>query len=311
MRGTVRSALRGGALVEIARRTGVHRVLDEVAERADVTRLGARVQAGSGGAVLVRATLVDGTAALLRVGRAGTPADPAHVADELERLAAAAVPLAPRLLARGEAAGASWVAELALPGRRPAGAGAELTRQVVAACARFPRFDGPPGAVLEDLEGAARMLPGRADRLRRLAAELRSRITGLPSILRHGDLWTGNLLVDRGRLTGMIDWDATHPAGVAGADLVQLLATDARRRAHRSLGAEFVARSWRGERLRRAMAPYWQELGVAPSDELLEVAAIAWWATEIHHTLLRLPHRGADEWWVGANVDAVLVNLGY
>jgi aminoglycoside phosphotransferase (APT) family kinase protein len=155
------------------------------------------------------------------------------------------------------------------------------------------------------------MLPGRADRLRRLAAELRSRITGLPSILRHGDLWTGNLLVDRGRLTGMIDWDATHPAGVAGADLVQLLATDARRRAHRSLGAEFVARSWRGERLRRAMAPYWQELGVAPSDELLEVAAIAWWATEIHHTLLRLPHRGVDEWWVGANVDAVLVNLGY
>jgi|GEM_PF-2282519 len=311
VRGDLRSALRGGALVEIARRDGVRRVLDAVADRADLARLGSRVHAGSGGTLLVRGTLVDGTGVLLRVGRCGTPADPAHVADELERLGAAAVPLVPRLLGRGSCAGASWVAELALAGRRPVRAGGELVRQVVAACTRFPRFEGAPAAVVDDVVGAAALLPERAARLLVLAADLATQARGLPAILRHGDLWTGNLLVDRGRLTGMIDWDAAHPAGVAGADLVQLLATEARRRAHRSLGAAFVARPWRAPAFRRATAQYWAAVGAAPHRELLEVAGIAWWATEVHHTLARLPHRAADERWVAANVDAVLVNLGY
>jgi hypothetical protein len=261
--------------------------------------------------VLVRATLVDGTAALLRVGRAGTPADPAHVADELERLAAAGVPLAPRLLDKGAFAGASWIAEMALPGTRPARASAELVRQVAAACARFPRFAGPPTALVEDVEQAAALLPEHRPRLRRLAGDLATRINGFPAVLRHGDLWTGNLLVDRGRLTGMIDWDAAHPAGVAGADLVQLLATDARRRAHRSLGAAFVTRPWRSPAFRRATAHYWDAIGEAPQVGLLDLAGIAWWASEVHHTLARLPHRAADEHWVAANVDAVLVNLGF
>jgi aminoglycoside phosphotransferase (APT) family kinase protein len=130
-------------------------------------------------------------------------------------------------------------------------------------------------------------------------------------MLRHGDLWTGNLLVDRGRLTGMIDWDAAHPAGVPGADLVQLLATDARRRAHRSLGAAFVTRPWRSASFHRATGPYWEHVGAAPEGDLIEVAGIAWWATEVHHTLLRLPHRADDEQWVRDNVDRVLVSLGY
>jgi len=261
--------------------------------------------------VLVHGTLVDGTAALLRVGRAATPAAPAHVADELERLAEAGVPLAPRLLARGEVAGASWLAELALPGRRPVRATAELTRQVAAACARFPRAEGPPAAVVDDLHGAARLLPERAARLRRLASDLTPRLHGLPAMLRHGDLWTGNLLVDRGRLTGVIDWDAVHPSGVPGADLVQLLATDARRRAHRSLGEAFVSLPWRAEGFRRATAPYWAQVDMAPQPAVLEVAGIAWWATEIHHTLVRLPHRARDEQWVTGNVDGVLEHLGY
>jgi Ser/Thr protein kinase RdoA (MazF antagonist) len=207
-------------------------------------------------------------------------------------------------------AGASWTAEQGLPGRRPARAAPGLVAQVASACARFPRSGGPPTAAVDDLLGAAALLPGRAVALRGLAADLAPRLAALPGILRHGDLWTGNLLVERGRLTGVVDWDAAHPAGVPGADLVQLLATDARMRAHRHLGPAFVARPWRSAAFRRATAAYWRALGLAPDARLLDAAAIAWWATEVHHTMVRLPHRAVDERWLGLNVDAVLAALG-
>jgi aminoglycoside phosphotransferase (APT) family kinase protein len=136
-------------------------------------------------------------------------------------------------------------------------------------------------------------------------------LRGLPAVHRHGDLWSGNLLVDRGRLAGLVDWDAAHPLGVPGSDLVQLLATDARRRAHQPLGQAFVARPWRSTAFRKATAGYWTATGTAPEARLLDAAGLAWWATEVHHTLVRLPHRAADERWITTNVDAVLTALGY
>jgi phosphotransferase family enzyme len=282
-----------------------------VADAAGANRIEDGIYAGSGGSVLVRARLVDGSPVILRVGRAGELGDPANVGDELERLAAAAVPLAPQLVGRGNVCGASWVAELALPGRRPGRVTPTVARQVADACARFPRGDGPPTALAGDLRGAAERLPERAAALGRLAADMDANISRLPAILRHGDLWSGNLLVDRGRLAGMIDWDASHPGGVPGADVVQLLATDARRRAHQHLGDGFLARPWRSEGFRRLTADYWPAVGVRPDDAALEAAAVAWWATEVHHTLARLPHRATDEPWITTNVDAVLAGLGY
>jgi hypothetical protein len=212
---------------------------------------------------------------------------------------------------RGTVAGASWVAEVALPGHQPARVTPAIARQVAEACARFPRAEGPPTALAEDLHGAAERLPSHAGALGRLGADMEPVVSRLPGVLRHGDLWSGNLLVDRGRLAGMIDWDALHPAGVPGADVVQLLATDARRRARQHLGEGFLARPWRAEGFRRLMAGYWPAVAVTPADDALDVAALAWWATEVHHTLVRLPHRATDEHWIATNVDAVLSGLGY
>jgi len=144
----------------------------------------------------------------------------------------------------------------------------------------------------------------------RLAAETSARVRSLPAILRHGDLWAGNLLVDRGRLSGLVDWDAAHPAALPGADLLQLLATDFRRRAGRALGPEFLNRPWRSPAFSQATAGYWPVLGIRPDDALLELVGIAWWATEVHGTLARLPHRANDERWVVTNVDRVLRALG-
>jgi phosphotransferase family enzyme len=308
-RSRFRAALRAGVLVEIVSRAGAPRVLDAVATAADAAVLGGRIHVGAGGTVLVPARLGDGSRAVLRVARAGAPGDPAPLGDTLETLAHAGVSLAPTLLAHGLAARASWTAEQALSGRRPARATSSLVQQAAEACGGFPRSDDPPTAPIDDLRGAARRLPDRAPALTRLSSELAPVLRDLPSVLRHGDLWTGNLLVDREQLVGVIDWDAIHPRGVPGSDLVQLVGTDARRRAHQHLGEAFLGRPWRSTAFRRATARYWPAVGTAAVPALLDAAGIAWWASEVHHTLVRLPHRAADERWIATNVDAVLTAL--
>jgi hypothetical protein len=308
--GGVGAALRGGALVELSAGSAPARVLDAAAAAAGVRPSGRGFHAGAGGVMLVRGVLADGAPAVLRVALVGAPGEPDRVADALELLARAHVPLTPRLQAHGHTAGASWVAERALPGRRPPRATASLVRQLVDFCGAFPRNDRPPGATSVDLSAIAAVLPERNASLGALASRVSGGLQSLPSILRHGDLWAGNLLVDRrGRLAGVVDWDAAHPEGVPGADLLQLVATEFRRKTHRALGPAFLVRPWRLPEYLEATARYWPPLGIRPDDDLLDAVGLAWWAAEVHGTLARLPHRASDERWVETNVDRVLEGL--
>jgi hypothetical protein len=313
VRGRARGALRGGLLVEIAGPAAGPRVLDAIAASAGA-RLAGAIHAGAGGTLLVPVRLGegngddDGARAILRVGPAGSAGDPAPVAETVQRLAGR-LPVAPPLR-RGRLAGASWTLEPALPGRPPARLSARLLRQVAAACARLPVRPGPPTALREDLRGAAALLPAHAGALQDLALRLGPRLAPLPAVMRHGDLWTGNLLVANGTLAGIVDWDAAHPAGVPGADLVQLVGTDWRRRHRCALGRAALERSWRRRLIGADTAPYWAALGVQPDDDLLDLAVAGWWASEVHHTLLRFPQRAADAAWVTANVAAVLDGFG-
>lgn len=311
LRGGVRAALRGGALVELVSGPDRPRVLDAVLDAAGVRPAGGWFHAGAGGAMVVRGLLPDGSPAVVRVARAGAPGDPATVVATLRWLGREGVPFTPRLHAHGSTAGASWAAERALPGRRPPRASASLMRQVADVCASFPRSDRPPEATVADLSAVAAVLPDRAGALDALASELAGALGRLPSVLRHGDLWAGNLLVDRGgSLTGLVDWDAAHPSAVPGADLLQLVATELRRAAHLALGPAFLTRPWRSAEFSAAAAAYWPALGISPGDDVLDAVGVAWWATEVHGTLARLPHRAADERWLETNVDRVLTALG-
>ena len=291
---------------------GPVRVLDAVTAAAGVRPSGPSFHAGTGGVMLLQGLLADGSRAILRVAPAEAPGDPGRAADTLERLARARVPLIPRLHARGSTAGASWAVERALPGRRPPRATASLARQVVDVCASFPRGDGPPAATAADLAAVAAALPDRETALSALADELAGSLQALPSMLRHGDLWAGNLLVDhRARLCGIVDWDAAHAEGVPGADVLQLLATELRRAGRHPLGAAFLAHPWRLPEIRQAMARYWAHLQLDADDDVLDAVGVAWWAAEVHGTLARLPHRATDGHWVDVNVDRVLAGLGY
>jgi hypothetical protein len=312
LRGRVRAALRGGVLVELSPGPRRERVLDAVARAAGVSSSQGSLHAGTGGVLLVPGHLSDCSAAVLRVARAGGVRDPTAAVGTLELLRRESVPFTPRLHAHGCTAGASWLAERALPGRRPRRVTDALTRQVADLCALFPRGDGPPIATADDLGAIARLLPDRAGAVTRLAAEVSHSLQDFPSVMRHGDLWAGNLLADgRGSLSGVVDWDAAHPAAVAGADLLQLVATEARRAARLALGPAFLTRPWRLASFARATSGYWRRVGLHPSEEELDVLGVAWWATEVHGTLARLPQRASDPSWLETNVDPVLHRLGY
>lgn len=311
LRSAIRTALRCGALVEVSAPPGGARVLDVVADAAGVSPSRA-LRAGTGGVLLIEGRLPDGTGAILRIARAGAARDPGDLVETLELLARSTVPFTPRLHAHGYTAGASWTAERALSGATPARMTDSLARQLADVCAAFPRDDPPPTATAEDLAAVQTLLPGRADAIGRLAADLAAPLEALPSILRHGDLWAGNVLVDpSGTLSGLVDWDAAHPAAVPGADLLQLVATEFRRAARLSLGPAFLAKPWRLASFARATADYWPRLGIKPDEDALEAVGAAWWVTEVHGTLARLPHRASDASWVQTNVDAVLSGLGY
>ena len=309
LRRDVRAAIRAGALVELQSGPPVERVLDVALGSAGARLIGSRLTFGSGGTLVVRVA-ADAGPGLLRLAQTGTPGDPERLAATLERLAALGVPLAPRPLGHGTAAGGSWTLETVLLGRRPARSSPALARQVALALAAFPRADGPPTALDDDIRGIATQLPRHDDRLNRLADRVAVETAGLPAILRHGDLWSGNILVDHGKLTGFVDWDAAHPAGVPGSDLLQLVAVDLRGRDRLQLGEAYLARPWDSTEFRVAAADYWPRSGIEPTPRSIELAGLAWWAAEVHGTLRRLPQRASDERWLANNVGPVLASLG-
>lgn len=296
LRNAARDALLGGALVvEAAGRDA--RVLDHVATAAGVEVLPEAMHLSSGGSVVARVR-ASGADAVLRIGIADAPGDPSRGAAGLAHLAALEGPF-PRLLGTGRTAGAAWTLESARPGRRVFLLTPSLASQVAAVCAALPAGSGPPGASRRDLEALAGLLPEREDAFLALARSLRGELRSVPSILRHGDLWLGNLLADDRGLSGVVDWDAWDPGSVPGSDVLHLHATSRRIEERCELGEIWAKRPWRDEAFRSILGGPAREV---PDD----VLAIAWWAGEVRGTVSRHIARATDERWLAVNVDAVL-----
>lgn len=308
VRNRIRSAVRAGLLLELSRLPEGSRVLDRVADEAGLTERIRHFHFGAGGSMVVRAA-VGGAPCVLRVASAGTAGDLVPVAATLDHLGRSGVRVAPGLVGHGATCGATWVLEERLPGAPPRSVDPAVLREVVEACAQLPSSAGPPTALADDLHLLGEHLPSRAEALHRVAEEVDGATTGVHGVLRHGDLWAGNLLVHRGRLTGLIDWDAAHPAGVPGADLLHLVADEERRRRGWSTGQMFTARPWRSEGFRQATRSYWSAMGVPPTQDQLDLCGVAWWAGSVAGTLRRFPERAGSEPWVEGNVDRVLALL--
>lgn len=313
-RAVVRRVALCGAVVELTSRRrgaiagGRPRHLDTVAAEAGLLRAGGHARApgfavGAGGAVLVTGVVGD-SPVVLRIAGSEGHGGLHRAAQALSTLTAADFSLAPRLVSHRGDGDSPYSVETRLPGRRPNRLTAKLARQALLACTRLPRRGGPPTSFLQDFACLRRFLPGRAERLAELSDRIRPALERLPSIARHGDLWVGNLLARGQVLTGIVDWDAWHPAGVPAADLLQLAGAAERHAGRRSLGATFSTRPWR--RWGGWLQPYWRALDVDPGTVHLGAIAAAWWATEVAGTVERQPDRATDVSWLGDNVDQVL-----
>jgi Phosphotransferase enzyme family len=300
--------LREGVVVELARRGGggEPRVLDEAAAAAGVARGVGTLHIGITGAIVARVVLAAGRPAVLRAGRSGSPADPAHAAAALERLAPLGLECVPEPVGGGSAGPATWATESQLPGTRPRRLSPELVTAVARFCALLPRGVGPPASFGEDLDALATWLPAfepALDEVRDRAAPVLAR---LPAVLGHGDLWAANLLVADGRLRGVVDWDGWHPSSVPGVDLLHLVGIARAFAGHGTIGEVVREQPWRDPLLARAAASYWAALEVEPSPEVLEVVALAWWAARLHRELSRAPDDARHAAWLRRHVVPVL-----
>ncbi len=300
------SWLRGGLLVELTADARVPRLIDDAATAAGLTQRVNVMHFGAGGQICARGSMRAGGQVVLRVAAGGSPVEPSRAAEALVELEALSLPLIPRLAAQGHAGSAAWTTETLLPGRRADSLSPGLVVAVAEFCARLPHGGSSPTAFASDIASLIEWLPRFRGPLLEFEARAAPVIAGLPSVLRHGDLWRGNLLVQDSTLTGVVDWDAWHPSGVPGTDLLHLVASARAFATRQSFGEVMRERPWERPSFTAATAGYWRELGIEPTRETLEAIGIAWWTMHTKANLQRHPHMVADEGWLKRTVESLL-----
>jgi hypothetical protein len=304
-----RAAVLGGALVELTTANPALRVLDQAAEAAGgIVPVGA-FTAGSGGSILTRLRMRDGSEAMLRVGERDGASDPSRGGEALQWLASAGIPAVPRAIGSGGGGRARWTLESRLTGERAGHPDDAMLDELERFCARLPADCGPPTAPTEDIGRIAAAFPHYASLLATVASFLRPVLRALPAVARHGDLWSGNILIERGMLAGIVDWDNWHPSAVPGTDLLHALAMDEALRSGRELGSVWLGAPWRSPAYQRLTAAYWPALDIWPNAATLQAVGIAWWAGYVAHSIARDPTLVADARWSRLNVDDVLASL--
>ena len=297
--------LRGGVLVEL-RDHGTPSRLDAIMSASGWSVEGA-VRIGSGGGISAVVRRGNGRG-VLRAGRAGTAGDPVTDATALRALAPSSVP-APTLLEADEFDGVSWSIASFVEGSTPPILRPMVRRTIADALANMPPASDEPGnATVEDLRvlrlalteagATTRDLLDALSQLERRASVLSGRCA---QVARHGDLWTGNVITRGDHVAAFVDWDAYHPAANAGADFLQLVATERRLERRMSLGEVWHTEPW--------LEP---DVGahLRASNGDLEAARLAWWASEAANSVRRDRELAADQRWVAINVEAVVASIG-
>jgi len=303
--GAIRSALMSGAVVRLGSGPVQPRVADRVAEQAGHDGGDVKLRVSGDGSVLARVAIPAEPPALLRLATLGGLKDAARNSDALRRLGDAAVTRVPSLLGAGTMLGVGWSTEAELPGLPVRTVSRELLDQVVAWASSLPPSGGTAAAPEERLELIMRSFPRWAVDLGPALQRAQERARDVPGVLEHGDLWAGNLLASEGQLTGVVDWDNWHPAGVPGSDLLHLVAMTRRSQTRLELGELWLERPWAAPEFLEATETYWSRIGLQLTDDLAWLVGVNWWAAHVTAGLRRGRRPADDPRWVARNVQNV------
>jgi len=232
------------------------------------------------------------------------------------RLPTPAVELIAWVEATGRTGLAEWSLERRLPGEAPRPA---FSDQLFADCVDFLVLLYGAGATAEPArtagvtaETAAGFLPqAEARAIVSLGSRLEPALADLPRGFGHGDFFRGNLLVENGRLVGVVDWDASGPGRLPLLDLLHLRHTNEQRPADLDWGPTLVehllpwARAGGDEPTRE----YCRRAGIEPLPERLEALVAAYWLDRVAYQLSTYADRAVRRLWLERNVAHVLEAL--
>jgi aminoglycoside phosphotransferase (APT) family kinase protein len=223
----------------------------------------------------------------------------------------------PRTVGTGRLGLGDWSAEERLAG---SSASSELDPDLLADCIDFLVAlhgvrDGSGGFPLVE---RAKVVAAscRSSEHREVVLELGNRLDAelghLPRGFGHGDFWTHNLLVDRNRLRGVIDWDSAKPATLPLLDLLHLRLSAHRDRTREYLGAALVSYQlpWAEAGGDDVVGSYCRRLGIDVDAALLRSIVLAYWLDRVAHELGVSPDRAQRPVWMRNNVELVLDSLG-
>jgi hypothetical protein len=218
----------------------------------------------------------------------------------------------PWVIAHGKVGLGEWSLERRLPGARPHGRleGALLDECLgfLVALRRSRGGSGNGPTFTELVEGPAGVAtPGSAEILRVLGRELDRSLGSVQRGFAHGDFFPGNLLIEDGRLTGVLDWDAGGTGRMPALDLLHLQLTSERYGSDDDWGRAVVERLLPSARaggdplLRR----YCNELGLDAEPRLLEALVFAYWLEYAAYQLRTHLDRRRQPGWIAGNVELV------
>ena len=241
-----------------------------------------------------------------------------HQRDALMALKASSPPpeiahLIPDWLADGTTGLAQWSLEQRMPGSP---APFELPPRLFEECIDFlvalsslGDNSAPTTSPARDAEVIARNRDGeRAQALRRLGRDVETTLAGAPRVFAHGDFWSRNLLIENGRLTGVVDWDHGGPGKLPFLDLLQLRLNMVRAGTHQFFGPALVEYllPWAWDGGDDDSRAYAKRLGIEVNADQLEAFVIAYWLDRIGHELGSYADRIERPVWMQQNVDFVL-----
>ena len=220
----------------------------------------------------------------------------------------------PLVLASGQAGLGTWSLERRLPGAPPR---TPLSRRLVDDCLSFlialhgaGRGMGTPVHLSSSAELAARVCrPEQASALMTAAHRLDQELADIPRGYAHGDFWAGNLLAERERLSGVVDWMAAGPGRLPLLDLLELRVNAVRDRSRLSLGPA-VLRYAANDPLRDdAIRAYCERIGLAAGERRVRQLLTAYWLEALARSAIANgadPRQSRGTTWQQENIDLIL-----